>query len=84
MWIGYTQVPAATGMQDFFAMPTATCGGPLDNSMMNSLFGNNVNTSFNCVSREKMVMDIWRAISNPWDSVVPPAGAVTSPAIAHR
>ena len=35
---------------------------PSMNSMMNSLFGNNVNTSFNSVSREKMVMDIWRNV----------------------
>jgi hypothetical protein len=47
--------------------------------MMNSLFGNNPNTSFNSVSREKIVMDIWRAVQTPYDSVVPPAGAVTNP-----
>jgi hypothetical protein len=45
---------------------------------MNSLFGNNVNTSFNSVSREKMVMDIWRSCV-PVDSAVPPAGAVSNP-----
>jgi hypothetical protein len=76
-WIGFNQNPG-TGMQGFFQ-----CDGnvwrPTDNSMMNSLFGNNVNTSFNAVSREKMIMDIWRVISNPWDSVTPPAGAVTNP-----
>ena len=47
--------------------------------MMNSLFGNATNTAFNPVSREKMVFDIWRVIQNPWDSVVPAAGAVTNP-----
>ena len=52
---------------------------PSQNSMMNSLFGNNPNTSYNSVSREKMVMDIWRIVQTPYDSVVPPAGAVTNP-----
>ena len=51
------------------------------NSMMNSLFGTNPNTSFNSVSREKIVMDIWRAVQQPYDSVEPPAGAVTNPAM---
>jgi hypothetical protein len=46
--------------------------------MMNSLFGSNVNTSFNSVSREKMVMDIWRHVV-PIDSAVPPVGAVSNP-----
>jgi hypothetical protein len=76
-WIGFMQEPG-TGVQDFFQ-----CDGnvwrPTSNSMMNSLFGNNPNTSFNAVSREKMIMDIWSKISNPWDSVTPPAGAVTNP-----
>jgi hypothetical protein len=76
-WIGFMQTPG-TGLQDFFQ-----CDGsvwrPTDNSMMNSLFGNDPDTSFNSVSREKMIMDIWRVISNPWDSVNPPAGAVTNP-----
>ena len=77
-WLGYMQTPG-TGLQDFFA-----CDGgiyrPTENSMMNSLFGNNPNTSFNAVSREKIIMDIWRIIPLPYDSVVPPAGAVTNPA----
>ena len=47
--------------------------------MMNSLFGNNPNTSFNSPSREKIVMDIWRAVQTPYDSTTPPAGAVTNP-----
>jgi hypothetical protein len=76
-WIGFNQTPG-TGMQGFFQ-----CDGnvwrPTDNSMMNSLFGNDPDTSFNAVSREKMIMDIWSKIQNPWDSVVPPAGAVTNP-----
>ncbi len=76
-WLGYMQEPG-TGVQDFFQ-----CDGsvwrPTSNSMMNSLFGNNPNTSFNAVSREKMIMDIWSKIQNPWDAVTPPPGAVTNP-----
>jgi hypothetical protein len=45
---------------------------------MNSLFGTNPNTSFNSVSREKMVMDIWRYVV-PIDSTEPAAGAVNNP-----
>jgi len=76
-WVGYTQTPG-TGLQDFYP-----CEGndwrSTENSMMNSLFGNDPNTSFNAVSREKIIMDIWRLITSPWDSVDPPPGAVTSP-----
>ncbi|HEX6271813.1 MAG TPA: hypothetical protein VFZ53_02180, partial [Polyangiaceae bacterium] len=77
-WIGYNQSPG-TGMQGFNACDGGQTWRPSSNSMMNSLFGNNPNTSFNPVSREKIVMDIWRAIDLPYDSVVPPAGAVTNP-----
>jgi hypothetical protein len=80
-WIGYTQA-GATGLQGTWSGSRYVGSGqyrPSANSMMNSLFGNNVNTSFNTPSREKMVFDIWRIISNPWDSVTPPAGAVTNP-----
>jgi hypothetical protein len=77
-WLGTMQTPG-TGLQDFFA-----CDGgvyrPSDNSMMNSLFGNDPDTSFNAVSREKIIMDIWSKVTLPYDSVVPPAGAVTNPA----
>jgi hypothetical protein len=52
---------------------------PSANSCMNSLFGNNVNTSFNPVSREQMAVGMWRYVK-PIDSTVPPAGAVTNPA----
>lgn len=52
---------------------------PSSNSMMNSLFGTNPNTSYNSVSREKIIMDIWRLVQTPYDSVTPPAGAVTNP-----
>src|SRR5688572_43796 len=88
MWLGVTQkglkVPdmGATGVQGTFVGSRYVDSGqyrPSSNSMMNSLFGTNVNTSFNGVSREQMVLDIWRVIANPWDSVVPPAGAVTNP-----
>ena len=48
--------------------------------MMNSLFGNNPNTSFNSVSREKIVMDIWRAVSTVRLRRAAAAGAVTNPA----
>ena len=44
--------------------------------MMNLLFGDNPNTSYNSVSREKMVMDIWRFVE-PIDSAVPEAGPVS-------
>jgi hypothetical protein len=47
--------------------------------MMNSLFGDDPNTSFNAVSREKIVMDIWRVVERPYDAVIPEAGAVTNP-----
>ena len=46
--------------------------------MMNQLFGDRPNTSYNPVSREKMIMDIWRAVT-PIDSTTPPAGAIPSP-----
>jgi hypothetical protein len=77
LWVDFNQTPG-TGVQGF-----VSCGGsyyrPTQNSMMNSLFGTNPNTSFNAVSREKMIMDIWRIIERPWDAVDPPAGAVTNP-----
>ena len=77
-WIGYNQTPG-TGMQGFFACDGGGTWRPSSNSMMNSLFGNNPNTSFNSVSREKIIMDIWRAVQQPYDSVEPAAGAVTNP-----
>jgi hypothetical protein len=45
---------------------------------MNSLFGTDKNTSFNAVSREKIVMDIWRIVK-PVDSAEPAEGAVSNP-----
>ena len=77
----------ATGMQGTFVGSRYVDSGqyrPSGNSMMNSLFGNNVNTSFNSVSREQMVFSIWRAV-HPIDATEPKAGAVTNPPtlIAH-
>lgn len=77
-WLGFDQTPG-TGMQDFFACDGGQTWRPTDNSMMNSLFGTNVNTSYNAVSREKIIMDIWRVVMTPYDSVDPAAGPVTNP-----
>ena len=77
-WIGYTQTPG-TGIQGFNGCDGGATWRPSANSMMNSLFGTNPNTSFNPVSREKIVMDIWRVVATPYDSLEPPAGAVTNP-----
>jgi hypothetical protein len=77
-WLGYDQEPG-TGMQDFFACDGGQTWRPTENSMMNSLFGDNPDTSYNSVSREKIVMDIWRVVMAPYDSVEPAAGAVTNP-----
>jgi len=78
-WIDWEQEPG-TGMQGFFGCEGNAAYRASDNSMMNMLFGDDPDTSFNAVSREKMIMDIWRIVANPWDSVDPPAGAVTNPA----
>ena len=78
LWLGFDQQPG-TGEQGFFECQGSGNYRPSDNSMMNSLFGNDPDTSFNAVSREKMIHDIWRIIQSPWDSVDPPEGAVTNP-----
>jgi hypothetical protein len=78
LWLGFDQQPG-TGEQGFFECMNSGNYRPSDNSMMNSLFGNDPDTSFNAVSREKMIHDIWRIIQSPWDSVDPPEGAVTNP-----
>jgi hypothetical protein len=89
LWLGTTQkglkVPdlGATGMQGTWLGSRYVGTGqyrPSCNSMMNSLFGQKVDTSFNSVSREQMVFSIWRAVT-PIDSTEPPAGAVTNPAV---
>jgi hypothetical protein len=77
-WLGYSQSPG-TGMQDFFACEGNQTWRPSDNSMMNSLFGGDPDTSYNPVSREKIIMDIWRVVTTPYDSVVPAEGPVTNP-----
>ncbi|MES1183600.1 MAG: M64 family metallopeptidase [Myxococcales bacterium] len=77
-WLDYTQTPG-TGKQGFFGCDGGQTWRPTDNSMMNSLFGNDPNTSYNAVSREKIVMDIWRVVMTPYDSVEPAAGPVTNP-----
>ena len=85
LWTGFNDA-TATGLQSStntgFSLGSRYCKTaqfrPSDNSMMNSLFGTNKNTSFNSVSREQMIMTIWRRIT-PIDSTVPPAGPVTSP-----
>jgi hypothetical protein len=79
-WLGYDQV-GATGVQGAVAGARYCASGqyrPSQNSMMNSLFGDKPNTAYNPVSREKMIMDIWRAVV-PIDSITPPAGALGSP-----
>jgi hypothetical protein len=87
LWLGTTQkglkVPdmGATGMQGTWQGSRYVGSGqyrPSCNSMMNSLFGNNVDTSFNSVSREQMIFSIWRAVK-PIDSLEPPEGAVNNP-----
>jgi hypothetical protein len=89
MWLGVTQkglkTPdnGATGVQGTFVGSRYVDSGqyrPSSNSMMNSLFGTNVNTSFNGVSREQIIWGIYRAVQ-PIDSTDPPAGATTNPAM---
>jgi hypothetical protein len=77
IWMGFDQQPG-TGEQGEFQCEGSNNLRPSDNSMMNSLFGENPDTSFNSVSREKMVTDFWRFVE-PIDSTVPPEGAVASP-----
>lgn len=77
-WEGYDHSPG-TGMTGFFACDGGQTWRSTSNSMMNSLFGDDPNTSYNPVSKEKIVMDIWRAVESPFDSVSPPEGAVTLP-----
>lgn len=79
-WVGFTQANG-TGVQSTFQGSRYVDTGqyrPSLNSKMNSLFGNNVNTSYNPVSQEQIVMTIWRFVK-PIDSVSPPAGSVNNP-----
>jgi hypothetical protein len=80
LWLGYDQA-GATGMQMTVAGSRYCKSGqyrPTSNSMMNQLFGDKPNTSYNSVSREKMVMDIWRAVT-PVDEAIPAAGKLDKP-----
>jgi hypothetical protein len=88
LWLGTTQkglnTPdmGATGVQGTFQGSRYVDDGqyrPSLNSMMNSLFGEELDTSFNSVSREQIIFTIWRAVK-PIDSTEPPAGTITSPA----
>jgi hypothetical protein len=81
-WIGATQAQG-TGLQGTWLGSRYVGTGqyrPSANSMMNSLFGTNINTSWNAVSRENMIFTIWRRLT-PIDSTTPAAGAVTNPGI---
>ena len=88
LWMGTTQkglnVPdqGATGVQGTFSGSRYVDSGqyrPSSNSMMNSLFGEKVDTSFNSVSREQIIFTIWRAMK-PVDSTEPKAGTKDAPA----
>jgi hypothetical protein len=85
-WIGYNQT-GATGVQSTWSHSRYNASNyrPTANSMMNSMFCNTndetkctPNTAFNAVSREQIVMSIWKKVK-PIDSTEPAAGAVTSP-----
>ena len=87
-WIGYNQA-GATGVQSTWSHSRYNASNyrPTANSMMNSMFCNTSdqtkctpNTAFNSVSREQIVMSIWKKVK-PIDSTEPAAGAVTSPGI---
>ena len=81
LWLNYNQV-GATGLQTTLAGSRYCTAGqyrPSNNSMMNMLFGNNPDTSYNAVSREQIIFNIWRAVV-PIDSTTPPSGPVSNPA----
>jgi len=81
-WKGYNAT-ASTGMVGTWSGSRYVGSGqyrPSANSMMNSLFGDKPDTSFNPVSREQMAVGMWRYIK-PIDSTEPAAGAVTNPAM---
>lgn len=91
LWFGHVQKAIkdpngrATGLQSTFSgsryeSPTSGQYRPSDNSMMNSLFGLDPDTSFNAVSREQMVFSIWQFV-RPIDSTIPEAGAVSGPGV---
>ena len=80
MWLGWDQA-GATGVQGAISGARYCMSGqyrPSQNSMMNQLFGDKPNTAYNPVSREKMIMDIWRAVT-PVDMATPAAGKLDKP-----
>jgi hypothetical protein len=85
-WMDTVQVPIkdpegeATGLQSTWSggryeSPTSGQYRPSDNSMMNSLFGLDENTSFNSISREQIIYTVWEHVT-PIDATDPPEGAV--------
>ena len=87
-WIGYNQANG-TGLQSTWSHSRYNASNyrPTANSMMNSMFCGTSddtkctpNTAFNSVSREQIVMSIWKKVK-PIDSTEPPAGAVSSPGV---
>jgi hypothetical protein len=87
-WMGYNQT-GVTGIHSTFSNSRYRADDyrPTDNSMMNSLFCGSTdqtkciaNTAYNGVSREEIVMTIWKRL-HPIDSTEPAAGAVTSPGV---
>jgi hypothetical protein len=90
LWLGSTQVAIkdplngkATGVQSTFSgsryeSPESGQYRPSDNSMMNSLFGLDPDTSYNSVSREQMVFGIWQFV-HPIDTALPEPGNVSAP-----
>lgn len=81
LWMGYDQ-QGATGRQGAFE-GSRYCDSnqyrPSNNSMMNSLFGDNPNTSFNSVSREQIIFSIWRIIDSPFDNYTPNQTTLNNP-----
>ncbi|MFZ5896534.1 MAG: M64 family metallopeptidase [Myxococcota bacterium] len=78
-WLGYDAVDA-TGMQCIFQGSgrcrfSASQFRSSNNSMMNSLYSDAKSSSFNAVSREKIIMDIWRRV-RPIDGIDPEPGEV--------
>jgi hypothetical protein len=79
LWLDYDQA-GATGKQAIVSGSRYCDSGqyrPSKNSMMNQLFGDNPNTAYNAVSREKMAMDIYRVVV-PIDASTPPPGDVAA------
>lgn len=85
LWLGYDQADA-TGLQGTYQGSRYCVSNqyrPSRNSMMNNELTDGPDTAFNAVSREKIVMDIWRAVT-PIDATTPPAGPVADPSALLR